>query len=212
VIANIDFLVVGLVFSDRALAVYVLAFRVSNAIPSQVAFVASRVATVDLASQSTDERNNRYRHFCSRLFAAGLAGAALTVVAAPILEGLLGPKWHGLAWCLTLLVVAAPWRVILGLAGTLAIISAASQRLLRWELVRLCVFTVVVLAAASAGFPWLVLANVALTVGSVLVLHRLAGGIAGVAPWNVLPGAAVATSALLGGLLWAAWGAIGSLR
>lgn len=211
VIANIDFLLVGLLLSDRALAVYVLAFRVAGAIPSQVAFVAARIATVDLASSGPAERSASYVSYCRRLFFAGVVGSLATAAAAAPLERLLGGEWAGLGWCMVLLAIAGPWRIVLGLAGTLAIVSGAADRLLRWELLRLVVTGAVLAAAAAAGLGWLVAGVVVLAVGSVLVLHHLASDVARLSMWNGLVPAAVGTAAATAVLMGLAWSAIGSV-
>lgn len=196
-IGNLDYVIVGAVLGARALAVYVLAYRLANAVPSQVAFVAGRAVTVDLASGSADARQKKYERYTRVLFVAGAVGGALVVLAAPVLAGVLGGDWAGTGWVLSVLALAAPWRTVLGTGGTLAIIANGANQLLRWEGLRLVGVAALLAASAAVGFPAFLACVVLVPVASTLVYHRLAGALAGVDAWSPLVPAAIATLLLL---------------
>lgn len=196
-IGNLDYVVVGIVLGERALAVYVVAYRLANAIPSQVAFVAGRAVTVDLASGAPSDRQHKYERYVRVLFASGAAGAAAVMVGSPALALYLGDDWAGTSWALVVLVIAAPWRTVLGTAGTLAIVSGGARQLLGWETVRLVAVALLLVGSAVLGFPAFLACVVAVPVASTLVYHRLAGRLAAIVPWSPLAPAAIATLVLL---------------
>ena len=196
-IGNIDYVAVGVVAGERALSVYVVAYRLANAVPSQAAFVAGRAVTVDLASGSREDRQDKYERYTTVLFGAGVVGAGAMVAASPVVAAVLGTDWTGIGWALAVLAIAAPWRTVLGTAGTLALISGGANRLMRWEVVRLVLTAGLLVGAALLGFVAFLAAVVVVPVASTVVYHRLAGQLSEVRPWRHLGPASLATLVLL---------------
>ena len=197
VIANVDYLVVGIVLSPAAFSVYVLSFRVANVLPAQVASVVGRVSLVEFAA-STDAtvRQDSYDRYVRRLFGAGVLGGLLTVFAAPLLPLALGESWDPARWIVVLLAFGVPWRLTLGLAGAMAVAAGARGRLLAWECVRLATSVLAFYVAARAGLAELAAGVTIVSVIAVLALHEAAGAASGVRPWRRLLPAALVTVVL----------------
>lgn len=210
-IANVDYLIVGLVLGEEAIAVYLLAFRLANAVPSQVSFAVARIATVDLASGERSLLQRRYERYTSALFIAGLVGASVTVLLSPLAEVLLGDEWAGSSWALAVLVLAAPWRTVLGTAGTLSIVSGAADRLVRWEVVRLIVTAVALCGAALLGFGWLVATVTLLAIGTTVIYHHLASSVAKITPWRPLRWAGAVSVVVSSVVVVAGWSSLDRL-
>lgn len=211
VISNIDYVMIGAFFGERVLAIYIVAYRIASGIPSQAAYVAGRTVTVDLVSGSGATRQAKYDRYCRVLFAIGLVGALATVSASPLFAKFLGEEWSGAGPTLAVLVIAAPWRIILGTAGTLAIISGRGDLLLRWELMRVVLVALTLAAAAALGFGMFLAAVVTVPIVSAVVYHRLAAGHALITPWTpLLPAAAVTMLALVAGLALG-WETLGAM-
>lgn len=195
-IANMDFVVVGLLLGERSFAVYTLAFRLSNALPSQLAYVAGRTASVDLAT-SVSDRAEVYRRYVAPLFGFGLGAAALTAVAAPVAPWVLGDGWASITGVLLVLAVAVPWRMILGLGGTLLIVSRQADRLLRIELTHAVVLASALVVGAWGGFGPLTAVASSGSVLSVMYYHGVAAKWTGITRWKPLTPAAIASLALV---------------
>jgi O-antigen/teichoic acid export membrane protein len=173
-IANLDFVAVSLLLGAPPFAVYALAFRLSNAAPSQLAYVAGRTASVDLAARP-HERDVVYRRYFRPLFAMGLIAAIGTALAAPLLPRLLAAdEWDSITGVLLVLAVAIPWRMVLGLGGTLMIVARRADLLLRVECVHVVFLAGALFASGSAGFGPLVAVAAGSTVVSVLAYHHTA--------------------------------------
>lgn len=210
-IGNVDYLVVGALLGARALAIYTVAYRVANAVPSQVAFVAGRSITVDLTSGRLEDRQQRYERYCFVLFGAGAFGALAVLGSSWALSSFLGPAWTGTGWTLAVLALAAPWRAVLGTAGTLALISGGAGHLVRWETVRLVAVGLALVAAGLADLRIFLAVVVLIPVVSTVLYHRMAGALAAVRPWRPLRPLAVATVVLLVALLALASSGLGQV-
>jgi O-antigen/teichoic acid export membrane protein len=185
-IANVDYLILGLFQPAEVFSVYVLAFRLANALPSQLSFVAGRVLSVDLASEDHGARQEVYRSYTRSLFVLGAGGAIITALLAQLLPDILGDDWKAITWVLTALACAVPWRMVLGVAGTLAVVAQRSHSLLRLELAHLAVLVIAYGITAAIGLGAFVV-----TVGASVVIvniayHHTAGQMAGVRPWSRL--------------------------
>jgi PST family polysaccharide transporter len=196
-ISNLDYVVVGLAFSPTVFSIYLLAFRLANALPAQVGLVAVRVSLVDLAGDDPVARQEAYDRYVRRLALAGAAGSVVTIAAAPLIPLVIGHEWTPSVGVVVVLALAVPWRLVLSISGSLALAAGATPRLLRWDLVRLAVVLAALALAAVNGFAWFV-ATVALAeVLAVLAYHSLAGRATGVRPPRLMVPAAV----LAGGLI-----------
>lgn len=199
-ITNVDFLIVGVFLGGRAFSVYALAFRLSGALPSQLAYVAGRTASVDLASRP-DDQQAVYLRYLRPLFVSGALAMLLTALAAPLVPWVLGDDWSAITWVLVVLSVGVPWRMVLGVGGTLLIVARRSDLLLRTELCHLVLFAAaLVLAAAGVGYGAAVGVVAAASVLAVLAYHRVATGIAGIRWWSPLVPLAVVSMLLIAGL------------
>jgi O-antigen/teichoic acid export membrane protein len=203
-LGNIDYVIVAAVLGAAAFSVYTLAYRVAVAVPSVVAYVATRTAVSDFSTARHDEeRQARYSRYVRPLFAIGVGSAIVAAGIGVVLPSVLGAQWDAVAPAIAVLAFAAPWRMIAGQAGALAIADGAEGRLVRWELARLAVFAVLFSAAAMAGFGVFLATVTAGWIVGVTVLHRLATRRAGLHEWGALvPLAALAT---VGAAVVAAW-------
>ncbi len=193
--ANLDYLVIGLFFTPAAFSVYVLAFRIANVIPSQITFAVSRVSLVAFAHDELRVQHT-YDRYVRNLFLVGIGAAVATGAVALVLPGILGEEWEAIVAVLLVLAVGVPWRMVLGVSGSLALAADAASQLLRWETARLIVTAASLALAAALGFGLFVYMVSLLAIGAVVIYHRLAGGVAGVRAWPTLVPAAV-FSALL---------------
>jgi len=172
VIANVDYVVAASFIGPSGLGIYVLGFRAANVLPAQLASGLSPVMLTELAA-ATDP-TDRYHWLLRRLMGIGLLAAIATAAAAPALPKLLGERWTTSSWVVLALATAVPFRMSLGLAGSLALARRLETRLLRWELWRLGITTFVLGCAAQFGLRPFVLAVSVLTIGSHVGLHRAA--------------------------------------
>ena len=75
-VSNVDYVVVAVLLGASAFSIYTIAYRFAVAVPSMVAYVASRTLIADLGGADTDEvRQDRYLHYVKRLFAVGIVAA-----------------------------------------------------------------------------------------------------------------------------------------
>ena len=148
--------------------------------------MAARVLTVDLAADDPAGRQPVYEQYTRTLFLFGIGGAVATGLLAGLLPDVLGAEWQSITWVLAALACVVPWRMVLGVAGTLGVVAQRSKDLLSLELVHLGLVVVAFSIAAAIGLQ----AFVATVAGSVvlanLAYHRLAGRMAGVRSWAPL--------------------------
>ena len=96
-LGNIDYVIVAVVLGASAFSVYSLAYRVAVAVPSVVAYVATRTAVADLSSAAHQaERQARYSRYVQPLFLIGVASAVLAAAIGLVLPSLLGNGWDAL--------------------------------------------------------------------------------------------------------------------
>lgn len=201
-ISNVDYLIVGAAFTAPVFSVYVLGFRLANALPAQVASVATRVSMVDLAVLDREVRQAVYSRFMRQLFLVGLAGAVVTAALAPLLPWVLGPSWRAVVWVVLVLALAVPWRLVLGIAGSLALTGGITVRLLRWEVARLAFFAATLFLVSRIGFNLVVGVVTLAEVLAVVLYHEMAARATGLRPPRYLIPAAVATVVLTASFVW----------
>ncbi len=183
--ANIDYLLVGVLISSAAFSVYSLAFRIAALMTSQVTYAVQRVMLVDFGEGAgDDERQRHYAQRSRQLFLIGLTAALATIVVAPLFRLFLGSSWQGVAMVVVVLAVAIPWRMVLGVSGTLAIGAGHSPHLIRWETGRLVITASALAAAALIGFPAFVATSAIVAVVTTDALHGLAARRARIAVWQ----------------------------
>ena len=136
-VANVDYLVVGLVLTPAQLSTYVLAFRMASALPALVANPITNAAFVELADASATQWPEARSRVCVGLVASGLVGGGLVLLMAPLLPIILGPSWSGTGWLVAVLAPAVPFRMLLGTAVASVITLGDARRVVRWELIRL---------------------------------------------------------------------------
>ncbi len=202
--ANVDYVTVGVLLSRPSFSVYVIGFRLANAVPAQISYVTGRISLVDFGrARDQAERQATYDRYVARLFGVGVAGAAVTLAVAPLLPVVLGSSWRPVSGVIAVLALGVPWRMVLSVASAMVLAGGQTKRSLRWEGTRLVLSTAVFAAAAAGGFPIFVV-TVTLTWTAAALAYHTRGGIAvGVRPWPLLvPTAAVtAAIAIAGGTL-----------
>jgi PST family polysaccharide transporter len=191
-VANVDYLLVGLLLGAEAFSVYTVGYRIAVVLPSVLAYVGTRAALADLGAETDSTgRQTRYLAYVRPLFALGVAAAAVTVVVGIGLAAALGAEWE-LVWP-TVLVLAcsAPWRMVFGQAGALALSVRASAALIRWQLVQLGALSgVIAVAAVVAGLPGFVTAVAVVWIASTTAIERAAARVAAVPGWARVSGLA----------------------
>jgi O-antigen/teichoic acid export membrane protein len=186
-LGNVDYVIVAIVLGATAFSIYSLAYRVAVAVPSVVAYVATRTAVSDFSTAADpDEQQARYSKYLRPLFVIGVVSAGAAIGIGVALPGLLGSSWDAIAPTIAVLALAAPWRMIAGQAGALAIAGGSERHLVRWELTRLALFTVAFTAAAAAGFTVFVAVVTCAWILGVTWLHELATRRHGLRPWRAL--------------------------
>lgn len=197
-VSNVDFIIIANLAGANPFAVYALAFRVASAVPSQLANVTSRVALVDFGDSISNpaERDHTYFRYLRLLLLAGSIGAALTAGVAPLLPGILGSRWEPVVGVIVVLCIGAPWRMVIGTAGSLAIALGKVHSLIRWQLYQLAFVTVTLTIAALISFPTFVAATTITSVATVLAVHRAATLATDVAWWKPLTPLALASIAI----------------
>lgn len=186
-LGNIDYVLVAVFLGATAFSVYSLAYRIAVAVPSVVAYVATRTAVSDFSTAADDaERQARYSRYVRPLFVIGVISAVCAAGVGIVLPSVLGSRWDAVVPAIAVLAFAAPWRMIAGQAGAVAIADGAEARLVRWELARLAVFAVCFAVAAAMGFGVFLATVTAGWIVGVTVLHRLATRQAGLREWRAL--------------------------
>jgi O-antigen/teichoic acid export membrane protein len=172
--ANVDFLVVGVMLSPAAFSVYSLAFRIAAVVTSQVSYAAQRVMLVEFGEAFDPPRRQQvYDERLRGLFTTGLIALAGTALIAPVFPVLLGSDWDALVGCIVVLAIGIPWRMVLGITGTMSIGAGIAARLTRWEFGRLALTVAGLVAGAAVGFPAFVSAATVVAVGTTYLSHVL---------------------------------------
>jgi O-antigen/teichoic acid export membrane protein len=191
-VANVDYLLVGIMLGPAAFSIYTIGYRVAVALPSVLAYVATRTAIADLGATTTaDEREARLARYVRPLFALGVLGALIAAAAAFVLPLILGSEWDDVRPTVLVLAIAVPWRMIFGQAGALALVARRSHELVVWQLLQLGAFAVALAIAASIGYGVFVGVVAGAWIVSVVVVERAATRAAGVAGWRALVPASV---------------------
>jgi PST family polysaccharide transporter len=199
---NVDYVVVGVVLGPTAFALYVLAFRLTSLLPSQLAYVTGRLSAVDLAAgEGPAARAATYRRYVTLLFAAGVCATVATAGAAPVLPTVLGDEWRQAVAMTAMLAVAIPWRMTYGLVWTAAAVDRVTASFVLWDGARFVLAAVALVAAAAFGLEAFVVTSAVVTVVGVTALHAVVSRLTAVRVPRWLHAVAVAAVA---GLLVAA--------
>ena len=169
--ANVDYLVAGIFLGPQFLSIYLVALRLANAAPSQIANVTNRIAVADFAAASSESRQGLYSRVAVRVGLIASAAALATAAAAPLLPWLLGPSWSEVAPVAVVLATAVPARMLAGIAGALALATHAARLLIVVEVGRLAATAAALFAAALIGAPIFVVAASVVATGSTAVIH-----------------------------------------
>lgn len=184
-VANADYVVLGLLLSPADLSRYAIAFRVASAIPALVATPITQTAFLDLAAAGPEARQGVHDGIRRRVLRMGLLGAAAVLVAAPVLPPVLGEGWSEAAPLVAILAVAVPFRLLLGMSVAQAIVVGRARSVVGWEAGRLvAVAGVTAVAAAAGGLVWATVAVSAATVVSVSAAYVRSARVAAVRPWG----------------------------
>jgi O-antigen/teichoic acid export membrane protein len=179
-VANVDYLVVGVLLTPAELSTYVVAFRMGSALPALVGGPITNTAFVELADAPGEHRALVRARVLRRARWAGLVGTVGVLVMAPILPILLGPAWSGTGWLVAILAPAIPFRMLLGTAVANAITLGGARLVMVWELCRLVAVGVAAMLGGMFGLiPATALVS-ATTVVSLTAVHQLSGRLAGV--------------------------------
>jgi O-antigen/teichoic acid export membrane protein len=205
--ANVDFVVVGVMLSSAAFSVYSLAFRIAAVITSQVSYAAQRVMLVEFGEAADEhERQAVYESRLRGLFTTGLLAMSGTMLLAPLFPWVLGSDWDAIVGCTVVLAIGIPWRMTLGITGTMTLGAGMARRLTGWEVIRLVLTVIGLVIGASFGFRSFVVAATVVAVATAYLLHVFATTATStrVPKWlGVASIAAVALAVLCGGLVTA---------
>lgn len=186
-VGNADYVVVALVLGAEAFSIYSVGYRVAVAIPSVVAYAATRTSLADLgAAGSPALRQTRFLAYVRPLFVLGVAGALLAAAVGAVLPGMLGSGWAGLAATTVVLAVAAPWRMVFGQAGALTLVARRSRALVARQIVQLVGFVVLGALAALVGYGAFVAVTTCCWIVSVTLMTRAAADDASIRGWPAL--------------------------
>lgn len=184
-IANVDYIIALSVLGPSVLGVYVLGFRAANLAPAQISSAVWPVALNELSGDGG--YSDRYRRLLRSVLALGFGAAVCTSLAAPILPLVLGGRWADVVPVILLLVPAIPFRLTLGLAGSLLIARGLEARLVTYETWRLGGTVTVLVAASLLGAGAFVCAVSLATIVSHGLLHAAAARATEMAPYNWWP-------------------------
>lgn len=189
--ANVDYLIGGLLLGPEFLSVYLVAFRLSNAAPSQVAAVTSRVAVADLAAENGAARGPVYSRLMLGVGAVGLLAAVGTALLAPLLPLILGDSWKSVAPVAVVLAAAVPARLLIGIAGALMLSINRVKSLAILESGRLIGTAGLLIIGGLVGPAGFVVASAASVIVGSAILHRVGTSKArlGMPRWLVLSSA-----------------------
>jgi O-antigen/teichoic acid export membrane protein len=174
-VANVDYLIVGLVLAPSELSTYLIAFRVASAFPALLANPITNTAFVELAEASPADRVMIRRGILRRAFLLGLTGAGMVMLLAPLVPQILGSAWSGTGWLVAILAPAVPFRLLLGTAVASAITIGAANRLVVWELGRFIALGATAFLGATFGLVAATAAVSIMTVLSITAVHLLTG-------------------------------------
>ena len=199
-VANADYVVLGVLLTPADLSRYVVAFRVASALPALVANPITQTAFVDLAGADDDTRQDLHRAIVGRVARLGLLGALAVGVAAPVLPWVLGEGWAGVGALVAVLAVAVPFRLLLGMSVAQAITVGRARSVVAWETGRLVVVaSATAVGAVAGGVLWATVGVSVATIASVTVIYVASARAARVEPWPVVvPGAVAAVVAAAG--------------
>ena len=189
---NVDYLIVGLVFSPAAFGLYSLGWRAANVAPAQISRIVIRVSMVGFA-RDEGGRQELYDRYNRSTFGIGLAAGLLTAVGAFLLPLVLD-EWGSATMVIVIMALAVPFRMVLGVAVSLAMGVGSSRRLLVFEVARLVASFVIIGGAALLGFGALVAAVTIISIVVAEVYNRDFTRVAGLRPVRYLLPAAVVAS------------------
>lgn len=196
-VANADYLVLGLLLSPADLSRYAIAFRVASALPALVANPITQTAFLDLAAVGPGARQPVHDSIRRRVVRLGGVGGLAVLAASPVLPALLGEEWAGVGALVAVLALAVPFRLLLGMSVAQAITVGRARSVVGWETVRLVVVAAsTAVGAVLGGVLWATVGVTVATIGSIAVTYVLSAVAASVRPWSLLaPAAAMAAGA-----------------
>jgi PST family polysaccharide transporter len=171
VTSNIDYVVVGLALGPVDLGIYSLAYRAASFVPSQVSFVVGRVAIVSLADRTGEDRWTSARDLVVRLFVFGTAASLVALVVTPLVPDLLGQQWEPSVDVILILLIGVPWRLVLPVAGILALVEDKARQLVPLELTRLALTALALAVGALAGVTGVAVAATLVPVVATFMLY-----------------------------------------
>jgi O-antigen/teichoic acid export membrane protein len=149
--SNADYVVVMLLLPPAAFSIYVMAFRLANALPALVGQALTQDTFVELASSPGGGRDAAVmagvRRRVVRLSVVGAAGG---IAAALVGRAVLGPEWADLVVVAAVLVLAMPARLLLGPSVAMALARDRPRRVVETELLRLTLTA----TAVAVGSRW----------------------------------------------------------
>jgi O-antigen/teichoic acid export membrane protein len=178
-VANVDYLVVGVVLAPAEFSTYVLGYRFASALPAFIGTPITNTAFVSLAAAEPEDRDGLHRSIIQRAWAVGILGAALVLLLAPILPLLLGSEWAGIGWIVAILTPAVPFRMLLGTAVANAITAGGAREVVRWEAGRLLGVGLAAYVGARWGLFTASAAVATTSIASLVVVHRLSAAFTG---------------------------------
>jgi hypothetical protein len=187
-VSNVDYLVVALLLGASSFSIYSIGYRFAVAVPSMVAYVASRTLIADLGGADADDvRQARYLHYVKRLFVVGVVAAVAMSAGALLLPQLLGHQWDTVAPTVIVLAIAVPWRMAYSQAGALAVALKHAGFVVRWTIAQLACFAIVFACAASFGYEAFVIVSALSWILAVTWFERDVALRARIRGWLLLP-------------------------
>ena len=170
VASNVDYAVVAIALDDVALSLYVIAYRFASAIPALVSLPITQQAFVGLAAAGEDHPR-LHRRLVGRAFSVGLLGVLAVIAAAVVAVAYLGSDWTDVGPLATVLSVAVPWRMILGVVVATGLTAGFTRRIAVAEGARAAVIGAAVAIGSGWGLFGCAAAATAATVASIGAEH-----------------------------------------
>lgn len=173
VIANVDYLLIGLLMSPEDLSRYVIAFRVASAAPALLASPLTQAAFIEMADTDPVHRQESYDGLVRRIAALGGLGVAVVAAGAPVVGWFLGSSWAGVGALMVILAWAIPWRLLLGPSVAMAVTAGKAWRVVAWESGRLVAVATAVVIGAQFGLVQVAAAMAGTTILALTIEHVL---------------------------------------
>jgi hypothetical protein len=172
--SNVDYLVVIAVLSPAALSIYLMAFRLTSAVPAVAAQPLTQETLLQLAAADRTAAAGIVRSVRARSLRLGLVAVGVAALAGVGLEALLGPAWRHLALATVVLAPMIPFRLILGVSVAALLRAGQAGRVVRAEWLRLALVAGSVAIGARYGVVAAAAGAMFATVASIWLLHLTA--------------------------------------